>query len=130
MKSKNNTILMYIFIALMFIIVTAVLYTLYRKNGPTIDFYVLVAGYVIAVSGLLRTITFKKKQHTGKSGRDDVKDNEPRQISITITCDEGYTADFLRELATQIENRSDDDDEDPDFEYESFHGCAEITTED
>lgn len=54
---------------------------------------------------------------------------EPRQISLTITCDDGYTADFLRELATVIENRADDDSS-PNFEYETFHGCAEITTED
>lgn len=54
---------------------------------------------------------------------------EPRQIKLTIICDEGYTAEFLRELATVIEDR-DDDDASPDFEYETFHGCAEITTED
>ena len=53
---------------------------------------------------------------------------EPRQVSLTITCDDGYTADFLRELATVIEDRNDDASC-PDFEYETFHGCAEITTE-
>lgn len=61
----------------------------------------------------------KKYKKTGKKSR---------KISLTITCDEGYTAEFLRELATVIEDR--DDDSSPDFEYETFHGCAEITTED
>ena len=44
------------------------------------------------------------------------------QVKLVITTDNGYTADFLRELANEIENRSDYLDE-----FENSHGIAQIT---
>lgn len=48
---------------------------------------------------------------------------EENQVRLVITTDNGYTADFLRELANAIENG-----EDPE-EYETAHGMAEIDWE-
>ena len=42
-------------------------------------------------------------------------------VKVKVTCDEGYTADFLRELAIQIEERKRGD-----FDYETAHGYAEV----
>lgn len=85
-----------------------------------ICFYKLMS-YRMQLNWCYEQLEQKKYKKTGK---------EPHQVSLTITCDEGYTAEFLRELATVIEDRDNDDDSSPDFEYETFHGCAEITTED
>lgn len=46
---------------------------------------------------------------------------EDNIVRLTITTDEGFTADFLRELANAIE-----EGENP-RTYETFHGCAEIS---
>lgn len=48
-------------------------------------------------------------------------DETPEQVQLTISTDYGFTADFLRELANEIEN-SDNDIED----YETFRGVAKI----
>lgn len=72
------------------------------------------------------TIWLRDKTKAPAAPKIEIKE-DPRQIGIRITCDDGHTADFLRELANHIEERDEDDF---DFEYESFHGCAEITTED
>ena len=46
-----------------------------------------------------------------------------QQVRIKITCDEGYTADFLRQLANELEEC-----EDVDTTFETYHGIAEIET--
>lgn len=46
---------------------------------------------------------------------------ETPQVTLTITTDLGFTADFLRELANNIEESN----ESPNT-FETFHGCAEI----
>lgn len=43
-----------------------------------------------------------------------------KRIWITMTCDEGFVADSLRELATQYEDRMELD------EYWLDHGTAQI----
>lgn len=45
---------------------------------------------------------------------------DDKQVKLTITTDFGFTADFLRELANQIE------EQDYPTNYETFRGCAEI----
>ena len=45
-----------------------------------------------------------------------------KQVRLTITTDLYYTADFLRELANEIENRGDYLNE-----YEGANGMATIT---
>lgn len=47
------------------------------------------------------------------------------QVHITITCDEGYAADFLRQLANEIEEC-----ETLDTTFETYHGIAEVEAED
>ena len=49
-----------------------------------------------------------------------------KQIKISITCDEGFVADALREIANTYENRPDDE---PEAEFETAHYMAEITEE-
>lgn len=44
-----------------------------------------------------------------------------KQVKLTISTDVYWTAEFLRELANEIENRGDYLDE-----YESEHGVAQI----
>lgn len=44
------------------------------------------------------------------------------QVKLTITTDFGFTADFLRELANQIEEEGEEL-----TTYETFRGCAEIS---
>lgn len=78
--------------------------------------FCLLAGFAVWLRGKTKAPAAPKKKIA----------EDPRQIEIRITCDDGYTADFLRELANHIEERDEDDF---DFEYESFHGCAEINTE-
>jgi len=100
----------------------------FQQNIPmfAIAFAVIFLAVAIYLFITLRKVPNReqmRKKAYKKAGK------EPRQVSLTITCDDGYTADFLRELATVIEDRNDDDSC-PDFEYETFHGCAEITTED
>jgi hypothetical protein len=47
-----------------------------------------------------------------------------RQVEISIVCDKGHVAEFLRELANDIE----EEDENTDIgQFENFNGCAEIT---
>lgn len=43
-------------------------------------------------------------------------------MTVKITCDEGYTADFLREVAIELETREENEN----FEYETAHGYAEV----
>lgn len=43
------------------------------------------------------------------------------QVKLTITTDYGFTADFLRELANQIEEEGERL-----TDYETSKGCAEI----
>lgn len=43
------------------------------------------------------------------------------QVKLTITTDYGFTADFLRELANQIEEEGESL-----TEYETSKGCADI----
>lgn len=50
-----------------------------------------------------------------------------RQVTLRIVCDEGYVADFLRELAIHVEEMEEDDN--LPLEYESFHGFAELDFE-
>ena len=45
-----------------------------------------------------------------------------KQIRITVTCDEGFVADSLRELATAYEDSLDND-----MEYETAHCMAEFS---
>ena len=47
---------------------------------------------------------------------------EEKQVTLTITTDEGFTAGFLRDLADAIE-----ESETPLRTYETYHGCAEIS---
>lgn len=100
----------------------------FQKNIPVfaIAFAVILLVDTVFLFLILRKVQIREQMRK-KAYKKTSK--EPRQVSLTITCDEGYTADFLRELATVIEDRNDDDSS-PDFEYETFHGCAEITTED
>lgn len=93
--------------------------------------YVIAFAVILLVVTVYFFVTLQKvpsREHLRRKAYKKAG-KEPRQVSLTITCDEGYTADFLRELATVIEDRNDDDSS-PDFEYETFHGYAEITTED
>ena len=46
---------------------------------------------------------------------------EEEQIDISIVCDKGFAAQFLRELAMVMEE-SDEQTR----QYETYHGCAEI----
>ena len=46
-----------------------------------------------------------------------------KQIKIEITCDEGFVADSLREIANTIENS---DDEEYNMHLETFHYDCEI----
>ncbi len=46
----------------------------------------------------------------------------PEQVQITISTDYGFTADFLRELANETEEASDNELTD----YESYRGVASI----
>ena len=46
----------------------------------------------------------------------------PKQVHLEISTDIGYTADFLRELATAIE-----ESEDEVGDYETFRGVATIS---
>ncbi len=46
---------------------------------------------------------------------------EYKQVALTITTDYGFTADFLRELANQIEEQGEQL-----TTYETFCGRAEI----
>ena len=48
--------------------------------------------------------------------------SNPPQVTITITTDYLYTAEFLRDLACAIEDEMTDLDT-----YETGQGCAEIT---
>lgn len=100
----------------------------FPENAPV---YVIAFAVILLVVIVYIFITLQKIPSREQLRKKTYKktDKEPRQVNLTITCDEGYTADFLRELATVIEER-DNDDSSPDFEYETFHGCAEITTED
>ena len=45
-----------------------------------------------------------------------------RQVRLTITTDEGWTADFLRQLANQIEMFGEARFD----EFETYRGMAEI----
>lgn len=47
---------------------------------------------------------------------------EEKQVTLTITTDLGFTADFLRQLANRIEEGEDN----PTL-FETFEGCAEIS---
>lgn len=94
-----------------------------------ITFIPLIIAYATDLTHKVKEIKQKKKAKAAHESDDGSEEEDTRQVSITITCDEGYTADFLRELANEIECRAGDDDEQEDFEYETFHGCAEITTE-
>ncbi len=57
---------------------------------------------------------------------DDDDQNDVPQVSIEMCCDEDHAADFLRELANHLEERSDDNIY---IEYETEHGYAEIKYE-
>ncbi len=46
---------------------------------------------------------------------------DEKQVRLVVTTDRYYTADFLRELANEIENMGDDLNE-----METAHGMAEI----
>lgn len=46
---------------------------------------------------------------------------EENQVTLTITSDYGFTADFLRDLANQIEEEGESLET-----FELPHGCAEI----
>ena len=46
---------------------------------------------------------------------------EDKQVTLKIQTDYGFTADFLRELANQIEEEGEELSA-----YETFRGCAEI----
>lgn len=46
---------------------------------------------------------------------------EDKQVTLAITTDYGFTADFLRELANQIEEQGEQL-----TTYETFRGCAEV----
>ena len=46
------------------------------------------------------------------------------QVCIKITCDDGYVADFLRELAAAYEDELDNE-----MTYETGHGVAELSEE-
>lgn len=100
----------------------------FPENFPV---YVIAFAVILLVVTVYFFVTLQKVPSRDQLRKKAYKKNgkESRQVSLTITCDEGYTAEFLRELATVIEGR-DDDDSSPDFEYETFHGCAEIITED
>lgn len=45
------------------------------------------------------------------------------QIEIKITCNKYFTADFLRQLANELEER---DSEDLNFDIETDYGYAEV----
>lgn len=47
---------------------------------------------------------------------------ETPQVTLKISTDVGFTADFLRQLANRLEEGEDQ----PTF-YETFEGCAEIS---
>ena len=50
-----------------------------------------------------------------------------KRIWVTLTCDEGFVADTLREIATRYENAVEDIGEEAMFgRYEAEHGEAEI----
>lgn len=46
---------------------------------------------------------------------------ETPQVTLHISCDDGFTADFLRELANCIENNGIESIEN----YETFTGCVD-----
>lgn len=52
---------------------------------------------------------------------------DPPQIGITITADKGHVADFLRQLANEVEGCEEDDYP---KEVETALGCASFSCED
>lgn len=53
-------------------------------------------------------------------------------VKVTITADEGFVADSLREIANLIENREYEEGTemcDYDFETETYHYVAKVETE-
>ena len=50
--------------------------------------------------------------------------DEP-QVTIRIQADADFLPDFLRELANEIEAREEQED----FDYEVYHGTAEVEYE-
>ena len=96
-----------------------------------------IPGAIVAIAvltivfGIITVNVLCKKQKERRRAEELVEDEgeirEPRQVTMKITCDEGFSAEFLRELALYIEERDEDDFN---FEFESFRGCAEITLED
>ena len=52
----------------------------------------------------------------------EVIELEDEQVKLNITTDKGFTAEFLRELASAIESTKEDKIK----TYETFRGCAEI----
>lgn len=61
------------------------------------------------------SLYFEPKDETMKNPYED------KQVTLKIQTDYGFTADFLRELANQIEERGEEL-----TTYETFRGCAEI----
>lgn len=56
-----------------------------------------------------------------KDRRIILNEENPEQVQLRISTDWGYTADFLRQLASEIESA-----EEPFTDYESFRGVAQI----
>ena len=74
----------------------------------------------------INKIEVHPKQNAYDTDDEKHDQNDLPQVSIELCCDEGYAADFLRELANHLEERSD---ENTNFEYETEHGYAEIKYE-
>lgn len=87
----------------------------------------LILILVTIFSAIPYWISVLKEKKANDKRTEATDGDNPRQVTIRINCDENHAADFLRELANHIEERDEDDF---DFEYETFHGCAEITLED
>lgn len=56
-----------------------------------------------------------------KDRRIILNEENPEQVQLRISTDWGYTADFLRQLAIEIESSKE-----PFTDYESFRGVAQI----
>ena len=127
--NKRNVIT---YILLTICVLAALLFTLYAAELATGKPFTREEIITILVWTLLVTIVAillynKDKIFNRKKKKARINSVQKRSVSISVTCDEYYVADFLRELANHIEAM--EDDENYPTEYESFHGAAEFDFE-
>ena len=93
----------------------------------------VVHDFSMALDNITEVGTFKSSAKSAQQWFDDASayfepkveapknPYEDKQVTLKIQTDYGFTADFLRELANQIEEKGEEL-----TTYETFRGCAEI----